>query len=65
MVVIGPTTWAPLVPLEDDVGSFHDSLRLTWDGSLGTQPQMGRFLRFRLTAGFFQLEEGISVICGP
>ena len=62
--LISATTWGNHVLLEDFVGSFRDSLRLTWDASLGTQPQIGRFLRFRLTAGFFQLEDGISVICG-
>ena len=63
MILIAPTTWAPLVPLEESLGSFRDSLRLTWDGSLGTQSQIARFVRFRFTAGFFQLEDGISVIC--
>ena len=62
--LISATTWGNHVLLEDFVGSFRDSLRLTWDASLGAQPQIGRFLRFRLTAGFFQLEDGISVICG-
>ncbi len=61
---ISPTTWGILALLEDDVGSFRDSIRLTWHGSLGIDPQIGRFLRFRLTAGFFELEDGISVICG-
>ena len=61
---ISATTWGNHVLLEDFVGSFRDSLRLTWDASIGAQPQIGRFLRFRLTAGFFQLEDGISVICG-
>ena len=65
MVVIAPNTWAPLLPLEDDVGSFRDSLTLTWDASLGTQPQIGRFLRFSFTAGFFELDDTVTVFCGP
>ncbi len=65
MVVIAPETFAPFQPLEDEVGSFRDSLRLTWDVSLGTQSAIGRFLSFRLSAGFFDLEDEISVVCGP
>ena len=63
MVLIAPTTWAPQVPLEDGLGSFRDSFRLTWDASLGTQPEIRRFLRFHLTAGLFQLDKGITVMC--
>lgn len=61
---ISPTTWGNQVLLEDSVGSFRDSIRLTWDAPLGTRPAIGRFLRFSLSAGFFLLEDGISVICG-
>ncbi len=62
--LITATSWGNHVLLEDFVGSFRDSIRLTWDGSLGTQSQIGRFLRYRFTAGFFELEDAISVICG-
>jgi len=61
--LIAPETYAALVPLEEDVGSFRDSLMLTWDVSLGTEPQIGRLLRFRFTAGIFQLEDEITVTC--
>ena len=64
LTLIAPTTYGALVPLEDGVGSFRDSFRLTWDVSLGTQSQIGRFLRFRLTAGLFDLEDETPVICG-
>ncbi len=60
---IAPETFAALLPLEEGVGSFRDTLRLTWDISLGTEPQIGRLLRFNFTAGKFQLEDGISVTC--
>lgn len=63
VTLIAPTTYAALVPLEEDVGSFRDSLMLTWDVSLGTEPQIGRPLRFSFTAGIFQLEDEITVTC--
>ncbi len=61
--LIAPETFAALLPLEEGVGSFRDTLRLTWDVSLGTEPQIGRLLRFSFTAGTFQLEDEISVTC--
>ena len=64
LTLIAPTTYGALTPLEDGVGSFRDSLRLSWDVSLGTQSQIGRLLRFTFRAGLFELEDEISVICG-
>ena len=63
VTLIGPTTYAVLFPLEDGVGSFRDSFRLSWDVSLGTQSQIGRMVRFNFRAGSFELEDEISVIC--
>ena len=61
--LIAPTTFGSPTLLEEDLGSFRDSFRRTWDFSLGTQSQIGRILRFRFTAGFFQLKDAISVLC--
>ena len=63
VTLIAPDTYGALLPLEEDVGSFRDSLRLTWDVPLGTEPQIGRQLRFSFTAGFFQVEDEITVTC--
>ena len=64
LTLIGSTTVVATALLDEDVGSFRDSLRLIWDVSLGTQPRIGRILSFRFTAGLFQLEDAIRVICG-
>ncbi len=61
--LIAPETFAALLPLEEGVGSFRDTLSLTWDVALGTEPQIGRLLRFTFTAGVFRLEDEISVTC--